>query len=539
MKVNGVEVKHQTLPELLINSATDASSDAGVEVDGRFLTYRELHELAIAMAGNLQARGLKPGDRVCSLIQNRIEVLVTWFGTVMAGGIWVPVNVGLIGKDLAYTISDAAPMVFIVEAALAERVVDLAVSPRLPNQRFVIGQESRLQGFEPYEALLDSSHQRQPVEIAPSDPAVIIYTGGTTGLPKGVVLPHFAMVCGAMRYIEVFGATTEDRHFSVSPLFHTGGLTISVLGPMMAGMRTTIGRTFSLSKYWSQVRASGATIINPMGVILTLLCREPPSSSDRDHRVRACLGLTAQLPEEIPQEFSRRFGIEIARIYALSETSGAMTVYNTLGSPCPESNGRASHWVDIVVVDALDQPLPANQTGQILLRPKVPHTFMLRYHNNDAATVRVWSNLWLHTGDLGYMNEDGYLFFCGREAHWLRRRGENISAYEVESIIGQYPGIKELAIVGQPSELGEEDVKVFVVLEDGVTLDPVKLTSWCAERMAGFKVPRYVEAIGALPRSTAKREIERHILRAMPNGGAWDREKVFGRQLPRPQVVPS
>ena len=172
-----------------------------------------------------------------------------------------------------------------------------------------------------------------------------------------------------------------------------------------------------------------------------------------------------------------------------------------------------------------------------MLRPQVPCTFMLGYHNNEAGTLRVLRDLWLHTGDLGHLDENGYLYFRGREAHWLRRRGENISAYELESIISQYPGLKEFAVVGVPSEIGEEEVKLFVVPEVPAAFDPADLVLWCTERMAGFKVPRFIALIPALPRSTAKREVERHVLRGMMNDKAWDREKVFGRGLPSRKVA--
>ena len=534
IKVTGVEVPWQTLPALLDGVAATASGQSGIEIDGRFLTYREIASLARCVAANLQTRGLNAGDRVCSLMGNRHEVLLTWFGVVMAGGVWVPINTGLIGQDLAYTIEDAAPTLLIVDAEHLDRVSDPVLARALPVGRYLIGGPPPA-GWQPFERLLDSNPVHRPIELQPSDPAAIIYTGGTTGLPKGVVLPHFAMICGGMRYGEAMQAGPADRHFSVSPLFHAGGLTISVLGPMMAGMCSTIDRNFSLSNYWQRVRESRATIINPIGVILTLLCRQEPKASDRSHSVRVCLGVTGQLPEGIPAEFSRRFGIEVVNIYALTEASGAMIVYNTIGSPKPESNGCRSHWVDIGIVDPLGQQLAPHQMGEIVLRPKLPCTFMLGYHNNESGTLRVLRDLWLHTGDLGFLDEDGYLYFRGREAHWLRRRGENISAYELESIISQYPGLKELAVVGVPSEIGEEEVKLFVVPESATAFDPAELVLWCGERMATFKVPRFIELLPALPRSTAKREVERHVLRGMKNDGAWDREKVFGRRMPSRQ----
>ncbi len=531
IKVAGKDVRWQTLPEMLEGVAASTSDEKGIEIDGRFVSYRDLHVLAQRMAANLVALGIKPGDIICSLMRSRVEALATWFGAVMAGAIWTPVNTGLVGQDLAHIFHSSSPAVLVVDQDHLARLAEAGIS-RLPEHRYIVGAEQPIPDYADFEFLIADGPSPPSVVVGPSDPAVIIYTGGTTGMPKGVVLPHFAMIGGAMRYGEAFGASPEDRHFGVSPLFHAGGLTISVLGPMHAGMSSTIDSTFSLGNYWRRVRESRATIINPIGVILTLLCRQEPSELDRRHLVRICIGVTGQLPQDIPAEFSKRFGIEIVNIYSLSEASGAMIIYNERNSRQPESNGRSNYWADVAVVNAFDQPLQAEEIGEIVLRPKVPFSFMLRYHNNSEGTLSVLRNLWLHTGDLGYLDQDGYLFFLGREAHWLRRRGENISAYEIESIISQYPGISELAIVGVPAEIGEEEVKLFVVPEAGSKIDPVDITYWCADRMAGFKVPRFIEFVSELPRSTAKREVERHTLRAMPNVSAWDREKIFGRKLP-------
>ena len=517
------------LVSMLAGIASQTGDDCGVTVDGAFLSYRALQTEAQRFAGGLSARGLRREDRVCVLMQNRIEVLVTWFGTMVAGGVWVPLNTGLLGDDLHHTLKDAEPVFIVADEEGARKIIASGVAVA-QDQRFVCGEA--VEGFAPYAQLANGSGHPPSLTFAPSDPAVIIYTGGTTGLPKGVVLPHFAMLCGGLRYAEAFEATPKDRHFSVSPLFHAGGLTIAVLGPMMARMSTTVDRTFSLSNYWRRVREARATLINPIGVILTLLCREPESEEDRQHCVRASLGVTGQLPDGVPAAFSRRFGIEIVNIYSLSEASGALIVANRLGSEKPETNGKGWHWADVAILDKVGNTLPPGALGEITLRPRIPHTFMLGYHNNQRKTLETFANLWLHTGDLGRLDEDGWLTFVGREAHWLRRRGENISCFEVESIITQHPDLEEIAIVGVPSEIGEEDVKAFVVAKSGAEIEAAAFVRWCAARMAPFKVPRFVEFLDALPRSAAKKEVERHVLRAMPNDCAWDREKVFGRKMP-------
>jgi crotonobetaine/carnitine-CoA ligase len=403
-----------------------------------------------------------------------------------------------------------------------------AVAPRL---RYLVGEppESASESFEPFERLLQEGEPYEPLSLGRADPALIIYTGGSTGLPKGVVLPHFACICAARRYIEAFGATSADRHYATSPLFHAGGLFIALLGPMLAGMRTMIDRRFSASNYWARIRATGATLANPPGVALTMLCQRPATPGDRDHRVRAALGLTGQLPPEIPETFSKRFGIALINLYALTEASGALIVYNPLGSPRPDSNGFGGRWAEIAIANDEGEQLGSNEMGRILLRPKIPDTFMLGYWKDPEATVKAFRNLWLNTGDLGYLDDAGYLYFKGREAHWLRRRGENISAYEVEQIIARYPGVAEAVVVGVPSELGEEEVKAFLVVERDAKVDPSQLVLWCLERMANFKTPRFIEFVGALPRSAAKPDVDRARLKRMPNTDAWDREKAFGR----------
>ncbi len=531
--VNGAPAPWGDLGSLLDDVAATALPDVGVTIDDRFESYAILRESTLRIASGLQGRGVGPGKRVCTLLQTRIEVLHIWFGTVMTGAVWVPLNTGLQGDDLRHILQDAEPDVIVADGEGWAKIGACGFQSALaPDMRFTVEADSGFGDAHSFDELRSNDPDWVRPCVIYSDPAVIIYTGGTTGLPKGVVLPHFAMICGGIRYGEAFAATSADRHFSVSPLFHAGGLTIAVLGPMIARMHTTVDRTFSVSGYWARVRESRATLINPIGVILTMLCRQPTSDEDRNHSVRACLGVTGQLPDGVPAEFSRRFGIEIVNIYSLSEASGALMVYNHLGSSTPAANGKGRHWADVAILDKTGNLLPAGALGEIALRPKIPFTFMLGYHRNPVRTLEVFSNLWLHTGDLGYLDHDGFLFFEGREAHWLRRRGENISCYEVEAIIAQHPGVDEVAVVGTPAEIGEEDVKVFIVTKADVRIDPADFIHWCAARMAAFKVPRFVEFVSTLPRSTAKREVERHVLRAMPNDGAWDREKVFGRKIP-------
>ena len=295
-------------------------------------------------------------------------------------------------------------------------------------------------------------------------------------------------------------------------------------------------RWFSASRFWERARETGATIIDPIGTMVTVLCQQPSSQLDRRHKVRVSLGALNQVPTGVAEEFRTRFGIDIVHVYSLSESGGVLIVHNKVGSLKPNANGKPWGWCEIMIAGEHDRPLPPNDIGEITLRPTLPYTFMLGYLNNPNATVCVTRNLWLHTGDLGYLDEDGYLYFTGRQIHWLRTRGENVSAYEVEELISGREGVSEAIVIGVPAPLGEEDVKAFIVPADGCTIDPVALFAWCESRMARFKLPRYIELVTDFPRSSSKREVERHKLKLLSNADAWDAESVFGRRSLRPKT---
>jgi crotonobetaine/carnitine-CoA ligase len=352
-----------------------------------------------------------------------------------------------------------------------------------------------------------------------------MFTGGTTGMPKGVVLPHFAWIAAGYRYKETFQVRPDDRHFSVLPLFHNGGLQLGVLGPILCKIPTTIEPRFSLSAFWSRVRETRSTILDMIGTIMVLLTQAPPSAEEMDNTIRVCLAPILQLPAHIPGDFSKRFGIDLINVYSLSEAGGTVIIHGLAGSSKPLSNGRGWGWADVRIVDERDFPVAAGVVGQICLRPLVSHVFMIKYLNHPDKTVETFANFWLHTGDYGYVDEDGDLYFTGRQVHWMRRRGENVSAYEVEALISQFPGVKEAIAVGVPAQLGEEEIKVFIVAEEGKTLDPAAIAKWCKPQIAAFKIPRFIQFIDSFPRSATKLEVERHKLKAMSSETAWDAEQ--------------
>jgi crotonobetaine/carnitine-CoA ligase len=291
---------------------------------------------------------------------------------------------------------------------------------------------------------------------------------------------------------------------------------------MFCGMTAVMFPRFSASEYWELVRRYGVTIIDPITPLLAMLMKKPPSADDRVHSVRTAVAVgTASLSPDDRDGFEERFGIPLHEVYGQTELA-VCAVSERPDDRRKGSAGRSYGWFDISIRGEDDVALPPGAQGEIALRPRYPHTMMAQYWKRPEATVASWRNLWYHTGDVGSMDEDGYLYFGGRLAYWMRVRGENVSAYEVEMTIRQLESIDDVAVVGVPAELGDEDVKAYVIPTDPAAFEPTEVVSWCEQQLARYKVPRYIEVVGSFPRTAAKAEVERSTLRARGIGDAWD-----------------
>jgi len=537
--VKGRPVTWSAACELLHDKALQHGEKVFCEIDGRRLSYLEADQLSDRVAAHLAALGVEVGTCVGSLMFNCAEQLLGWMGSNRAGAIWAPFNASLTGNDLAYTLEDSGVTVLIVDIDNAPKLAELPPDALFNVRVFVATPHGVPDGardcaalcaqhnWSSFESLVAETSALVPaVELTPGMPGMILYSGGTTGMPKGIVLPHFANVVVGMRYGETISARAGDHHYTTLPMFHGSGIQLGVVGPLLNDMTTTIDRRFSASGYWARVRETGATVIDPIGTMMSALVHQPSDVHDRQHQVRITTGVNGQIPATIPIEFTRRFGIPIVDIYGNTECGCAIATYNL--ARVEGSVGHPNGWSEIAIMDDQDNRLPAGEVGKIVARPTIPFSFMLGYHNNPKKTAEIWRNLWVHTGDLGRLDADGNLFFVGREAHWIRRRGENISAHEIESIISLCPGVRECIVTGVPSPLGEEDVKAWIIPTDERPGEE-DLARWCIGRMAPFKVPRFFEFVDSFPRSATKQEVERPKLKLRGNEKAWDREVHMGR----------
>lgn len=494
-----------------------------ITIDDRTLSYGEAHEASNRCANGLVALGVGAGDVVASLMYNSIEHLLLWFACAKIGAIWAPLNVSLVGRDLSYALNDTRARLFVVDAELFQEVERIRSSAAVVEALVVNGTDDLPSGCLPWGAI-EGAAGTPAYEPLAADAAGITYTGGSTGMPKGVLVPQYYFIATGKRYPVIAESRPDDIHFSIHHLFHSGGQGLAVMGPMVAGIHSIMSRWFSASRYWDRARAHGATVIDPIGSVMMALLRQPESARDRDHSVRVAVGsATGQMAPAERIRFQERFNVPLLEVYAQSE-SGTLFISETLADRRVGSSGRVGRWADVQIVDPNGFPVPAGEIGEICMRPTSANSFMLGYFGKDDVTSTTWRDLWHHTSDLGYLDEDGFLFFKGRQAHWMRRRGENVSAYEVEAVVRDFAGVVEAVAVGVPSEIGDEDIRVFLQVEDGGSVDPSALIAHCEKELAYFKIPRYIEMVDDFPRTTSKREIDRQALKDRPlDPAAWDR----------------
>jgi crotonobetaine/carnitine-CoA ligase len=364
------------------------------------------------------------------------------------------------------------------------------------------------------------------------DPQYIMYTSGTTGPSKGVVSPHSQAHGVGRSLAQHFGYRPDDVLFTCLPLFHANALWYSTYAALWADCTLALSPRFSAGTFWDEIRAAGATQFNSLGAMTNILLRAPASPAERDHRVRQAM--IVPLSRESYREVSDRFGVKVTSLYAMTETF-AVTMFTPDDSEAKgASAGKPRGLAEVQIVSDEGDPLPTGEVGEICVRPCEPGIIMSEYYKMPEATVRDTRDLWLHTGDRGRLDQEGYLYFVDRMKEAIRRRGENISAYEVEMLIARHPSVLEVAAVPVASELSEDEVMVYVVCRDGHTVSAEDLVRFANRNMAHFMVPRFVHFIEAMPK-TASEKIEKYKLKtwAEQNRAAlWDREAV-GLKLER------
>jgi crotonobetaine/carnitine-CoA ligase len=477
-------------------------------------TYRELSDAVARLAGGLRSAGVQRGTKVVVHLRNCPELLVAFFAIARLGAVVVPNIVANRAGETEHVVAFSDAEVVLTSAAHAELFAE--VLPRVPSVRTVIatardGDMGALATHR-YEDLAASEPVADWPGLDSEDVAEMIFTSGTTARPKAVMLTHANLLWAGERSMRDFLLRPDDRLLTALPLFHGNAQALALLPAMTAGACLVMLEEYSATRFWDQVREHRATLTGLVAMLLRTLMAQPPSAADREHDLRV-VNYAINVPEAEKDAFEERFGVTLANGYGLSEAMLVVAhtpVYRpkrwpSVGLPCGERRVR------IVGDDGAE--VPTGEVGEITVHGVPGRTIMKGYYKDPGATAAAVRDGWLHTGDNGWVDELGYLYFFDRKKDVIKRAGENVSAMEVETVLLEHPGIAVAAVVAVPDPVRDEAVKAFVVRREGSDLDASAVQAFCAERLAGFKVPTIVEFRDALP-LTSVGKVEKKVLRA-------------------------
>ncbi|GAA5237161.1 AMP-binding protein [Verticiella sediminum] len=491
--------------------------------DGMHWTFSELKAQVVAAAAFLAGQGVAQDDIVAVWMPNGPDALRMMLAVNYLGAVCAPLGLASRGGFLEHILNNSQARLMVVDPRLMGRLAE--VQARFLRTLVVAGTGGdptpAPDGYEIVEQALDTGVPvplpplAQPIQ--PWDTQFVLYTSGTTGPSKGVLTSYM------QRYAHAFSARhigATDRRLIHAPLSHTGGIG-NVYGMLARGGSIALVESFKTDRFWSDVRRFGITTTSLLGVTLPYLLQQPESPEDRSHPLK-----TIQIApvDASAAAFSKRFGVDVFGVYNMTEISAPFH-----GEPNPEVRGlcgRPRPGVEARVVDENDLPLEDGQVGELVVRSAEPWTMMSGYLREPQATADVWRNGWFHTGDAFRRTAQGDFIFADRLKDAVRRRGENISSFEVESEIARHPQVREVAVVAAKSELSEDEVLAVVSLVEGASVEPEALIEFLRTRLPYFMIPRYIRVMPALPR-TATQKIVKHQLRAEGvTPDTWDREKA-------------
>jgi carnitine-CoA ligase len=498
----------RVLPVMLRRHAARFAEQRLVVIGDTTWTYAQTLDRAEKAAGKLAAAGIAHGDRVAILCGNRPEFLEIFLGCAWIGAVIVPINTAAKGPQLQYVLGNCGARLLVVESALAG-TLDFADLSGMPLETiWHIGdvEADAVQGRRCL-ALPQAGEALIEAPVKPGDSIALIYTSGTTGPSKGVCCPHAQYFWWGATSAAALGVHEGDVLFSTLPLFHINALN-TFAQALLTGATFVLEPRFSASGFWPSVAHHGATVTYLLGAMVPILLARDPSPQERDHKIRIALG--PGVPSHLHRVFLQRTGIALLEAYGSTETN--FVIGRNLDEQRIGTMGRVRDGFEARVVDAEDNPVPDGEPGELVLRADQPYAFATGYFGMAEKTVEAWRNLWFHTGDRVMRDADGYFRFVDRLKDAIRRRGENISSFEVEQVLLSHPEIEIAAVYPVGSELAEDEVMASLVRRPGSILDAEQLIEFCRPRLPYFAVPRFVDFVTDLPR-TENGKIQKYKLR--------------------------
>jgi len=503
-------------------------------------TYKDMHLLSNRLANGLFNLGLKKGDGVALMEINSPEFLLTVFSTFKAGMYSVMVNIALRGDGLKYILDHSDATAIIVHWSLLQAFMD--IKDQVPKIKYIIVDLNEapdnftlIDDAYSLQEVMKASDEDIDVEISLDDICMLMYTAGTTGLPKAITFWQGKLLGGlslqTLVSMSSLMAESDDILFTCLPLAHSNALFLTCFSGYAAQTPVILSKRFSASRHWDICRKYGVTRFNALGAMIPILMKQPERSNDKDHNVKV-IG-SAACPREVWVAFEERFGVKISEGYGATDGGGFMLTTGGADDAPVGSMGKPLPGTTAGIMDDDGNLLDPEKVGELVFlvrENELKQREVKYYKDNDASKnlIRVAKDgqKWFHTGDLTYVDKDGWFFFVDRKKDSIRRRGENIASFSIENIINQNDKVLESAAYGIKAELGEDEVMVSVVLKPGETMTPEELLDFCQGKMAYFMIPRYIDFVEKLPKSEVHRIMKRVLKERGITETTYDREKA-------------
>lgn len=492
----------------------------------RNISYREMNENANRIANYLLKIGAGPGDGVAMLMNNSPQFLDIFFGIQKIGMYANTVNTSLRGDGLAYIIDNSDTAYLVIDYDLLD--LYYSVQSQLPQVKAVIVNTLEAppefavpDGMQDLKDAYgkDIPTTRPEVDFDESSILLLMYTSGTTGLPKGVVTRYNRNRVAMMFQMAV--PDPEMIYYTPLPLFHGNALFVTVSRAMASGGTVALSKRFSASRFWDEVRQSRTTTFNTIGAMIPILMKQPERPNDSEHNVK--IVSSAGCPVDMWEPFQKRFNVTLHEGYGAIDGTGGIS---NPGDAPPGSLGKPRDGREIRIVDDAGNDVPRGEVGELLFKALEDKSRWVEYYKNEEATEKKTREGWETTGDLVYQDADGFLFFVGRKTDSMRRRGENVSAYDVEQAILKHPAVLECAAYAVPSEMAEDEIMVSIKPVENRELQPEELVEFLQDKLAKFAIPRYIRMVDQLPKTETHRVIKRELQAVGVTEDTYDREKV-------------
>lgn len=518
----------ETMGDLIREKSETQGDSTFFQYHGESYSYGEVDAKANAVANELLAMGVSSGDTVCVLLYNRPEYLYMLFALAKIGAIAVPIDTRFTGDSLAHILRETEARVLILDTDTRDAYEEVRSDVANIGVELFVGEQDSSQPYRNFDQLLEGDTSAQPdIDVGGTETCSITYIQRYEAPhPQGVMLPHYSYINTGWETTEdILNISQDDCIFTTLPFYSCYPVQMGVVAVMFAEAEFAFEKQFQQEHYWDWIRMYDATILLYLGRMLSVLYNQEGKRNENPTEYALGHGFGFDTDESLISDFENRFDITVLEAYGIT-SSATIATTNRPNDRKVGSVGRPLPYIDIKILDENDWEVPTGNTGEIVLRSSRPHTMMQQLYQDPELTVQTCKNQWIHTNDIGYIDEDGYLHFVANKAHsiHLGRVGGRISSLEIESVIDSHPDIAKSVVIGVSDDIGNEVIKAVVVPKSGAELTPIDVSKHCEKRLTYHKLPRYIELRDELPRSPAGKVKKEDLQETSIANGVWDRE---------------